>query len=196
MSFPIECALQTGQVVYAVIHSPDGEVWNNTTKAFEAFNAGHWTNYAIALTEQGVSGYYKATYPAELTGVLTTEVLYIAADGVTPATTDGPPIGIGQSQGANLFLLAGDAQSADNLRVSAGSMLRGSVISGTLSTTQMSTNLSSSLNNAFNGRVIIFTSGTLTDQAANITGYNGLTKVLTFTGVTGAPAPADTFIIV
>src|SRR3990172_5969050 len=72
----------------------------------------------------------------------------------------------------------------------------GAAIAGTLSTTQMSTNLTEATDDHYNGRILIFTSGALLRQATDITAYNGTTKVLTFTALTEAPTAADKFIIV
>ena len=72
----------------------------------------------------------------------------------------------------------------------------GAAIAGTLSTTQMSTNLTEATDDHYNGRILIFTSGALLRQATDITAYNGTTKVLTFTALTEAPTVADKFIIV
>lgn len=54
----------------------------------------------------------------------------------------------------------------------------------------------SSTNDFYNGRVIIFTSGTLAGQATDITDYMGSTVTLTVTSLTGAPASGDTAVIV
>lgn len=72
----------------------------------------------------------------------------------------------------------------------------GAAIAGTLSTTQMSTNLTEADNDHYIGRIIVWLSGALLRQATDITDYDGTTKVLTFTATTEAPAAADKFIIV
>ena len=92
--------------------------------------------------------------------------------------------------------LGGDAAALANLAESAGTMVTGAAVTGTLSTTQMSTDLTEATDDHYNGRVIIWTSGVLQDQATNITDYDGTTKVLTFTAVTEAPSDTNTFIIV
>lgn len=72
----------------------------------------------------------------------------------------------------------------------------GEAVTGTLSTTQMSTNLTEATDDHYNGRVIVWLTGVLTRQATAITDYNGTTKVLTFTAVTEAPGNGDRFVIV
>ena len=48
----------------------------------------------------------------------------------------------------------------------------------------------------YNGRIIIWTSGVLINQATDITDYTGTGGVLTFTATTEAPSNTDTFVIV
>lgn len=88
------------------------------------------------------------------------------------------------------------AAAAAKLALSAGTIVSGAAEAGTLSTTQMSTDVSEITDDHFNGRIIIWTSGVLQNQATDITDYVGTNGVLTFTAVTEAPSAADTFIIV
>jgi hypothetical protein len=67
---------------------------------------------------------------------------------------------------------------------------------GTLSTTEMTTDLTEATDDHYIGRIIIWTSGVLLRQATDITDYVGLTKKLVFTAVTEAPTAGDKFIIV
>jgi hypothetical protein len=69
----------------------------------------------------------------------------------------------------------------------------GAAVAGTLSTTQMSTNLTEATDDHYVGLVITWTSGVLLGQSSVITDYNGTTKVLSYTAVTDAPSATDTF---
>ena len=60
----------------------------------------------------------------------------------------------------------------------------------------MTTTLTEATNDHYNGRIVIWTSGVLQNQATDITDYDGASKMLTYTAVTEAPTAADTFIIV
>lgn len=82
-----------------------------------------------------------------------------------------------------------DYQSASysKLEASAGTIVTGNPVAGTLSTTEMTTNLTETTDDHYNGRVLVFTSGTLSGQATNITDYDGASKKLTFTALTEAP---------
>lgn len=75
-------------------------------------------------------------------------------------------------------------------------VVRGAAITGTLSATEMTTDLTEATDNHYNGRVVVFLSGVLLGQATVITDYTGATKLITMTALTEAPANTDTFIIV
>ena len=69
-------------------------------------------------------------------------------------------------------------------------------ITGTLSTTQMTTDLTEVTDNHYNGRTVAWISGNLAGQMSDITDYDGASKMLTYTITTEAPANTDKFIIV
>lgn len=75
-------------------------------------------------------------------------------------------------------------------------VISGNAIAGTLSTTQMTTDLTEATDDHFNGRTLIWTSGVLLGQATAITDYTGASKLLTYTAVTEAPSAGDDFLIV
>jgi hypothetical protein len=92
--------------------------------------------------------------------------------------------------------VSGSTAAADNLEASAEVIITGAAVVGTLSTTQMSTDLTEATNDHYNGRIIIWTSGALLGQATDIIDYDGAGKILTFTAVTEAPSATDAFVIV
>jgi hypothetical protein len=190
----IETIYPTGNNLYAVIQDPaTAKVWNTGTLLFEAYSSGHWANYAIALAERAGTGYYSAAYPAQIV-IRTSEVLYLRAGG-SPTVGD-VPVTLGNSQGNNMAAINGSVAAANNAGLAAGSEVQGAAQSGTLTTTQMSTGLAATLNGAYVGRTVIWTSGVLAGVAAAITGYASTNGVLTFTQVPSAPSPGDAFIIV
>ena len=97
---------------------------------------------------------------------------------------------------SDIRAINGNTDSSTKLALSADTMETGIAIAGTLSTTEMTTNLTEVTDNHYNGRVLIWTSGTLLRQVASITGYDGTSKKLTFTAVTEAPIANDTWIMV
>ncbi|HDY67755.1 MAG TPA: hypothetical protein ENH85_08190 [Candidatus Scalindua sp.] len=92
--------------------------------------------------------------------------------------------------------ISSSTAAADNLEASAETIIVGAAEAGTLSTTQMSSNLAEATDDHYIGRIVIWTSGVLIGQASDITDYTGVAGVLTFTAVTEAATAADTFIIV
>ncbi len=96
---------------------------------------------------------------------------------------------------ANIGAINDNASAAAKLASSADTQLEGAAIAGTLSTTQMSTDITETRTDQYNGRVIIWKTGNLTRLATEITDYDGA-GVFTFVATNGAPAIGDTFIIV
>lgn len=101
---------------------------------------------------------------------------------------------VGGRMDVSVGALNGDVVAALNLAASAGVIMRGSAVAGTLTTTQMTTDLTEVTNKHFNGRVVIWTSGTLFGQQTAITGYNN--GLITYTTVTEAPLDGDEFVVV
>jgi hypothetical protein len=92
--------------------------------------------------------------------------------------------------------ISGSTAASDQLEASATTIVSGTAQTGTLSTTQMTSDLSEATDDHYIGRIIIWTSGVLANQATDITDYAGSSGLLTFTAVTEAPSNNDTFIIV
>jgi hypothetical protein len=98
--------------------------------------------------------------------------------------------------GVDVVALDGSSSDLKNLARGARAAVRGAAITGTLSTTQMTTDLTEATDDHYNGRSIVWTSGALAGQASDITDYDGTTKMLTYSVVTDSPSNGDTFIIV
>lgn len=200
MSSRIEIVFQVGQTLYVIIHDPaTNQVWNPTLNAgaggWEAYNSAHWLQYAIPLTEQAGSGYYSAAYPAGIVNVLTSEAIFQQGGG-TPALGDGA-LGLGQSQGANLAAVAGDAAQPAKLQASLSSMIIATVQAGANTASAILTDLPDVVDNVYQGRVALFTSGGLIREAGTIISYTALTQTLTFSApFTSAPVAGDKLVIV
>jgi len=101
---------------------------------------------------------------------------------------------------ADVVKISGSAAAADALELSTETIISGTAAAGTLSTTEMTTDLAISVAEQYNGRIIIFQSDTTTaalrNQATDITATTILNGKLGFTALTTAPAAGDTFIIV
>ena len=64
MSASIRSVAPTGLTIYAHVMNSTNQRWNGT--AFETYSSANWLLYGIALTEQGTSGIYVATFPATI----------------------------------------------------------------------------------------------------------------------------------
>lgn len=79
----------TGQTMYCIVVS--GAMFLNGT-TLEAYNAAHWTNYAISLTDPHTIGMYSGTMPLASAGNYSPNY-YRQASG-SPATTDAPALAV------------------------------------------------------------------------------------------------------
>lgn len=192
----IQFVFTSGTNLYVILHDPvTNTVWNTDTEAWEAFNAGNWADYAIALTEQGASGYYSAAFPAAIGKVVTSEVVYQRVGG-SPATSDSPAGPLLQSQGQNVQAIAGDADVVETLQQNLVAILRGAA-AGVPTVSVIPTDLEITQSNALQGRSIVFTSGVAADCAGRIVSYNPTNGVVTLASPLAiAPEADDTFIIV
>ena len=101
---------------------------------------------------------------------------------------------------ADVLAISTSTDAADKLESSAETIILGTAATGTLSTTEMTTNLTVTVNDQFNGRIIIFKEDTTTvalrRQATDITDTVTTNGKLTFTALTTSPMNGDTFVIV
>lgn len=96
---------------------------------------------------------------------------------------------------ADCTAISGDTVAADRLEAAMDSVVTGTAQTGTLSTTQMTTDLSEATDDHYIGRLITWKTGALAGQQTDITDYSGTSGLLTFTAVTEAPSNGDTFVI-
>lgn len=90
----------------------------------------------------------------------------------------------------------GHESAEHNTERMSGTIVYGLAQTGTLSTTQMTTDLIEVTNDHYNGRTLIFLSGDLKGQATDVTDYDGGSKMLTYTALTEIPANNDEFFLV
>jgi len=120
----------------------------------------------------------------------------------TGTTLDGriPAALVGGRMDANMGAISGSATAADKLEASALTIIVDTIAAGhTETTTTLKGGGTASLDatdDHYNGRIIIFTSGVLINQATDITDYTGSTNLFTVTALTEAPADGDSFVIV
>lgn len=87
------------------------------------------------------------------------------------------------------------APAAAGLADASKTIVLGTVQSGS-TTTVVKTNLTEATNDHYNGRLMIFVTGPLAGQAANISDYSGASHDVTVSALTEAPSNGDTFVIV
>lgn len=131
MSAELQWSYETGKSCYCVMRNTTGQPWSTSggTGGFSAFLSGAWPDYAVAGTEQGVTGYYTADMPAAMpAGVL--NVVAKEQLGGTEAQTD-PTIANGDVQwnGSAVLPLSNLATSGQigqiaPLRVARGTMVQ------------------------------------------------------------------------
>lgn len=195
---PVVMGYSSGKTCwFMAFRQSDFKVLRVSDQTWVTFVLGNLSQYVMTYTELASTGIYVGYYPADfLLDVLPVEVSYQQA-GIAPALPDDlPVISTGQSQGVNLAAINTNVPAASNLGESTSVIVQGAVASGTPTVTSLISNLTNALNNAYVGRVILFTSGTLIGSGGRITAYNGTTKAITFTAVPTAPSIADTFVIV
>jgi hypothetical protein len=103
---------------------------------------------------------------------------------------------IGGRMDSDIEAINNDPTAADDLQLSAATIVQGTTSGVPTTTTIPASNLVSAVDDFYNGRSLIFTSGALADQATAVTDYVGATKTLTVVAVTSAPAAAVTFVLV
>lgn len=122
--------------------------------------------------------------------------------GANIATINGklPAALVGGRMDSNISAVNNNNEAALDLERSARTIIRGAAVIGTLSTTQMTTDITVTVAEQFNGRIIIFASDTTTlalrNQATDITATAVAGGLLTFTALTTAPVSTDSFVIV
>lgn len=199
----IEFIFNTGQTLFFQrrgIVAGVRQIWNTTLNlgagGWEAFNSGHWAQYAIPMTEEG-TGYYWGTGPNGTSGIQVTDVVY-QQGGVSPTYGQDTPCGIGQGAGQNVGAINGDAVAAGNLAKSLECMTVGAVAAGSISSVSFPTTIVNADPNAYQGLTLRWPAGTtLAGQGGVITGWNPSTQTITVSApFAGTPAQGDAFIIV
>lgn len=131
--------------------------------------------------------------------ILDARASQITADAIETDTQDIqsrlPAALVSGRMSSDAVAISGSTTAADRAEQVFLSLVVGAAQTGTLSTTQMSTNLTEATNDHYNGRLLTWVTGVLTGQQTDITDYDGTGKILTYTATTEAPADGDAFVI-
>ena len=128
-----------------------------------------------------------------------TKIQLKGATNMAPVQVEIEVVAVNKYDGVRLGLTA--LPNSTNLSLSAGTIVPGTVDTGSFSstTTQFEADdITEATADHYNGRVIIFTSGALQNQATTISDYvlSGSNGKFTVVALTEAPGNNDTFIIV
>lgn len=97
MDTKYDANLSPGLTVYSRIkHPTNGKWWNGTS--FETYNAAHWSQYALAMTEDGASGVYSRDFPAGITDAGSYPYFVYVQQGASPSESDAPAVNTGTVQ--------------------------------------------------------------------------------------------------
>jgi len=97
---------------------------------------------------------------------------------------------------ANMTQMDGETSPVTNLAAAADAIIRGSAVTGTLSTTVMTTDLTGYADDELIGATVVWKSGTAAGQRSTITDYASSGGTITYDVIATAPANADTFVVV
>jgi hypothetical protein len=171
----------------------DIETWNNTAVTGD----GDWseleTNTDAILVDTGTT--IPNTLGNPLGASISADTAAILTDTGTTIPALLPAALVGGKMDSNVGAISADTTAADRLEIVMDVTITGAAEAGTLSTTQMTTDLTEATDDHYIGRIVTWTSGVLTGQSSDITDYTGATGMLTYTAVTEAPTATDTFVI-
>lgn len=123
-------------------------------------------------------------------------------DDLAYPATSGRSIAVSSSGviDADVKLLNGSTTDLTTFLQGVKALITGQAITGTLSTTEMTTNLTFGTSDIIIGRTVAWTTGSCVGQIAKIDAYDQVTKKITYSNVNGdplalAPANGDAFVI-
>lgn len=177
------------------IANTDIKLWKNGATSLVNKNSGGATHMA--------NGIYYMVMDDTDTAVLGPIVVFIHVAGALPVRVE---IDVNDKYDvayvpnklmpANMIRIKDDIDDAAILHYFLKSKVTGQTVSGALTTTTMTTNLTNTVTDAYKGLWIAFTSGDNLERQREITAYNGATKVITVSpALESVPAAGDTFVI-
>lgn len=158
-----------------------------------------FTDGALAGQSRAVLTYVGATRTVTFDEALTSAPangvgIQIMADHVHPVSQIADGV---HDEPTSEHTTAGSAGKVLNdLGPAATTVVKGTATGTPTATTMAASALTEDTDDHYNGRIIIWTSGVLKDQATDITDYDGATNTFTFTATTEAATAGDTFVIV
>lgn len=207
----------TAETLYFTVRlDTNAYYWNGAST--EILTVGNWSSYKISMTETPSGGYlFMGTIPNTASIPIGWYHLDIFKQ-ITATATISDPIQasmFGYWNTVAFLLGATDVEQVQGAATSVATIVDANVIQGmgktlvcsgtvtngafTPTTTEFeSSELNAAATNHYQGRVIVFTSGTLKDQATSINSYAKVASNGHFyvAALTSAPANTDSFVIV
>lgn len=158
---------------YVVAIDYAGQFWNVTLSAWEAYNASHWSDYAISISQAGSSIHFFGDFPTTAAALVMCELVAYARVTGTPLITDTL---LGNWPSFNPITDSDSIAAAFWASMPSGIAQAGGASSITLAATASATN------DFYTKMSAVIVAGTGVGQFPNrITSYNGTTKVATLT---------------
>ena len=144
----------------------------------------------VTVTNTGAMPVIIALYPEETGDVNVDVTAWLGTAAATPTTAGVPEV--------DVTYWNGSATPVTNLGDSALGIVRCNAQGSHTNTTTVSDSSISAVNDFYNGRTIVFVSGSLAGQAARITDYVGATKTFTHTALANSSSASngDDFVVV
>ena len=117
-------------------------------------------------------------------------------DAVRMGMTGIPAALVGGRMDSSIGAINGVTAAAVNLALTMGTIVVGAATGTPTTTTMADSTLTETTDNHYNGKILLWTSGALKDQARIITGYNGTSKQFTFDATTEACVATDAFVVI
>lgn len=168
---------------------------NFVTNLLNFFTA---TGYSAANSSVGgVSGSVNVTQIAASATAAANLKKFFDGTGYNAAASAVGSVGsVTGAAAANITQINGSGTRLSKLSGLLDGIVLGTAVAGTLSTTEMTTNLTETTNNHWKPpHVVKWVTGTLAGQARAVTGYAGATKKLQYAETTEPPAAGDQFVI-
>lgn len=176
-------------------------VWASGTRTLTSSSDPTAAAIADAVWDEALSGHLSAGSTGEALdgagggGASAASIADAVWDEALSGHTTAGSAGKALSDAQDGDYVAGNAAAALTLKRAYDGIIYGAAATGTLSTTQATTNLSGYANDALIGRTLTVTSGSRIGQQTTITDYASTGGLLTFTALTGALANGDEFFI-
>lgn len=171
------------------------------TLATQTVTGAHTDGGFVEVDSTNMPGKYRIDFPDALfaTGVDEVAVFISGAANMIPVYIRYQlldAISASNPVAANMEQVSGSATGVATFAQMIRGGVTGSAITGTLSTTQMTTDLTETTDDHYVGRTVVWLTGALAGQAKKVTAYTGASKLVTYETATDAPANTDTFVIV